>query len=106
MTINSLSNKWLESSGSAVGFLFKSSVSGKVFKVASKTPGGKFLCVLNGSSTESLLDGNVDRYVMYGGSNRITEINAKITELETQRDAIEAKIETLMTEVEDLENAV
>jgi len=102
MNLNTLSQSWLEATGSGVGFMFKSSVSGKVFKTTAKTSSDKYLCVSEDGTKEVLLDGTVDRYVMFGGSTRIAEINAKIAELEAKRDAIESEINALEDEADDL----
>ncbi len=102
MTLQDLSNEWLGASGNSVGFVFKSTVSGKVFKAEYKTPGGKFFCVNNEGGGEVLLDGTVDRYVMFGGSGRIAEINAEMINLEAQRDLLETQIEALDIELDQL----
>lgn len=90
-------------------FLFKSSVTGKKFKVVSVTPKGKFVVENMENTNESLLDGQVDRYeVVPSGPSvtelRLTELRNKVESLENSISSLQDDLDEVLNEINDLES--
>lgn len=74
------------------GFQFKSTVTGKKFKVLSVTPAGKFLVQnLENIANETLLDGQSDRYEEFvaGPTAEQLKIKALKEELEEAQSSVD-----------------
>lgn len=92
------------------GFMFKSTVTGKKFKVMSVTPAGKFLAVNVAEGTnEVLLDGQADRYEVVSaglspGQIRLAAANAEVNALYDQQEEVQSQIDVLEREIDELES--
>ena len=102
--------------GDDIGFQVKSLKTKKVMEVVSKTSSGsKFVLelIMDGKGnkvaggTEFVVSGDEARYELFSAnSGRITELEAAILKLETQRDNLEAEIDELNEELNDLEEVI